>query len=151
FDKQALNCSRDVRGEILASIDMYAEIKDGGEELLKAHGHENLSQAYLRFQAYVRQAKTFYEAAETLHHRASPLNYYYSFLNFFKALIFLSDPAFTDPFLHHGLTPKVSNGPLRDQQIEVRSDGAFPKLYKLVTDQPISTGTNLKITDLLGY
>jgi hypothetical protein len=52
FNKQVLTCSGSVRDEILASIDMYAEIKDGGMELLKANGHQNLSEAYLRFQAY---------------------------------------------------------------------------------------------------
>jgi hypothetical protein len=151
FDKRILSCSGSVQDEILASIDMYAEIKDGGKELLKANGHQNLSKAYLRFQAYIRQAKTFYEAAELLHHRAGALNYYYSFLNFSKALIYLKNPTFIDHNLHHGIKPKPTSGSLRKQHIQITQDGVLPRFYKLVTDQQISAGAKIKVADLLGY
>jgi hypothetical protein len=150
FNKQVLTCSGSVRDEILASIDMYAEIKDGGMELLKANGHQNLSEAYLRFQAYIRQAKTFYEAADALHHRAGALIYYYSFLNIAKALIFLKNPAFVDHNLHHGIKSRPTIGSLGEQHIQITQDGALQRFYKLVTGQEIA-GAKLKVADLLGY
>ncbi len=74
FFKAELACAAPVKSEIIGSLEMYSEVKAFGKDLLKAHGHQDLSEAFLQFQAYTRQARTFFEAAEALHHRASPLN-----------------------------------------------------------------------------
>ena len=70
FFKADLGCAAPVKDEIIGSLEMYSEIKAFGKDLLKARGHQDLTTAFLQFQAYMRQARTFFEAAEALHHRA---------------------------------------------------------------------------------
>ncbi len=151
FNKEVLLCSASIRDELLASINTYAEIKDGGRELLKANGHQALAKAYLRFQAYIRQAKAFYESAENLHHRAGALNYYYSFLNFAKAFIFLKTPTFIENNIHHGITPRPTTGSLKKQRVIIKKDGVLPRFYKLIANHSIAANAEMKISDLLGY
>lgn len=151
LDKTILFCSAPVRDELMGSLDLYAEIKDSGKELLRAHGHKDLKGSFARFQAYIRQAKTFYEGAEILHHRASPLNFYYSFLNLAKALILLRDPNFVDRNLTHGIIQKPAAGSLRKQKIIIQPHGVFPNFYRLVTGHRLLNNATLRITDLLGY
>ena len=102
--KIILHTSDTVRSELFGSLNLYAEVKQIAQELPKKHGHRDVSDAFLRFQAYIRQARTFFEAAEVLPPRASPLNYYYAFMNFAKAYIFLCNPTFVDKNITHGLT-----------------------------------------------
>ncbi len=151
FQKAVLSSSGNIRDELLGSLDMYAEIKLIGKDLLKANGHADLSAAYLRFQAYIRQAKAFFEAAETLHHRASPLNYYYAFMNLAKGLIFLRTPTFVDHNLTHGITQKATKGSIRKQRIIIKKLGVFPLFYKLVTSRQMANNASLGVGDLLGY
>jgi YaaC-like Protein len=151
FYKVDLGSAAAVKGELIGSLELYSEVKAFGKELLKVYGHPNLAEAFLQFQAYIRQARTFFEAAEVLHHRASPLNYYYAFLNFAKAYILLRTPRFVDDNLVHGLRHKAKSSSLRKQSVRVLQDGVFPLFYKEVTSASISNGARFKIVDLLGY
>jgi hypothetical protein len=151
FFKQALGCTASVQSEILGSLDLYAEVKPIGKELLKVRGHATLTESFLQFQAYIRQARTFFEAAESLHHRASPLNYYYAFMNFAKAWILVSNPGFVDDGLVHGLQYKATSGNLRKQTLRVLSNGVFPKFYKETTRVTINNPVRFRIVDLLSY
>jgi YaaC-like Protein len=151
LNKRILRSSASIRDELIASLDFYSEIKKAGKEILRAKGHTDLANSYARFQAYIRQAKTFFESAENLHHRASPLNYYYSFMNLAKALILLRTPSFVDSNLTHGITQQPTPGSLKKQKIIIRKDGVFPMFYQIVTGHKLTNNATLKITDLLGY
>jgi hypothetical protein len=59
FFKAELACAAPVKGEIIGSLEMYSEVKAFGRDLLKARGHQDLTTAFLQFQAYMRQARTF--------------------------------------------------------------------------------------------
>jgi hypothetical protein len=122
-----------------------------GKELLEARGHQNPAQAFLQFQAYIRQALTFFEAAEVLHYRASPLNYYYAFMNFAKAYILLRTPGFVDRGLKHGLGHRPELPNLPSQRLQIARSGIFPIFYKNVTGISLGDGVTFEITDLLGY
>ena len=122
-----------------------------GKDLLKANGHTNIPDAFLQFQAYIRQARTFFEAAEVLHHRASPLNYYYAFMNFAKAYILLRTPGFVDKNLVHGLKHKAHSNSLKRQDLKVLQYGVFPLFYRCLTNAAIPQSGHFKIIDLLGY
>jgi hypothetical protein len=151
FNKNVLHCSPNVRDELMAALEFYSEIKTAGKELLRSNGHTNLAEAYLQFRAYIRQATTFYQAAEALHHRASPLNFYYSFMNLAKAVILLRTPNFVNHNLMHGISPQSKAGSLRKQKLSVKSNGVFPMFYKTIVGRPFSQNASLKIADLLGY
>jgi hypothetical protein len=151
LNKSVLSCSGNIQGELLASFDFYAEINEIGKRLLKSNHHPNPNKSFGRFQAYIRQAKTFYETAEFLHHRASPLNYYYSFMNLAKALIFVRDPTFVDHNLKHGIIQKPQNGLLRRQRVIVKKAGVFPKFYETTTRNTLLNNSSLSIVDLLSY
>jgi YaaC-like Protein len=151
FNRFSVGCSAPVLSELIGSLELYSEVKSIGHELLKAHGHHRLGESFLQFQAYIRQAKTFFEGAQALHHRASPLNYYYAFMNFAKAYIFLRTPGFVDNKLVHGLYYRAQTGTLRKQSIHVNRTGVFPLFYELVTGAKCNANSKLKIVDLLGY
>jgi YaaC-like Protein len=151
FFKAELACAAPVKSEIIGSLEMYSEVKAFGKDLLKAHGHQNLSEAFLQFQAYTRQARTFFEAAEALHHRASPLNYYYAFMNFAKASILLRTPGVIDRNLKHGLHHTAKTRSIRTQYLRVLPNGVFPLFYKEVTGIQIPQTVKCRIVDLLGY
>lgn len=120
FRKIELACASSVQGELIGSLELYSEVKAFGKDLLRANGHTNISDAFLQFQAYIRQARAFFEAAQVLHHRASPLNYYYAFMNFAKAYILLRTPGFVDRNLVHGLRHTVNSNTLRKQDLKVQ-------------------------------
>jgi hypothetical protein len=103
FFKIQMPTTNRISNELLASIQLYSEIKDIGKKILASNGHKDLAKSFLILQSYIRQAVKFYEAAEVLHYRASPLIYYYSFMNLAKAYICLQDPTFVDSGLTHGL------------------------------------------------
>jgi hypothetical protein len=151
LNKSVLSCTGNIQGELLASFDFYAEINEIGKRLLKSNHHPNPNNSFGRFQAYVRQAKTFYETAEILHHRASPLNYYYSFMNLAKALTFLHDHTFVDRNLKHGIIQRPQNGSLRRQRVVVRKAGVFPAFYETTTRKTLPNNSSLSIVDLLSY
>lgn len=150
FDRRTLICTGDLTDELIATIEIYSEIKETTLEVLKNKGHQNLEEAYLKLRAYIRQAKTFYEAAQSLHHRAMPLVLYYSYMNFAKAFIFLNEPGFVDSNLRHGIHTSYGPGGLSAQKISV-SNGIFPRFYKKITGYDLKIGTQLKPIDLFGY
>jgi YaaC-like Protein len=151
FEKVPLGCATSVRDELIASIKLYSEVEPFGTDLLQARGHQNAAQAFRQFQAYIRQALTFFEAAEVLHHRASPLNYYYACMNFAKAYILLQTPGFIDKGLKHGLGHSPQAPSLQSQQLQISKNGVFPLFYESVTGISLSKGATFKIVDLLGY
>lgn len=141
-----------VKNEVFGSLEFLSEVEEVGKKFLQDRGHTlNIHKSYLQLQSFVRQAKTFYDAAEVLHYRASTLNYYYSFLNLVKAYICLSEPAYVDGRVGHGLTHDLKGHRLSRQFVVAQRSGVFPKFYKLVTGRTLSSGTRLKIVDLLGY
>jgi hypothetical protein len=150
LNKYELRCTASIQEEIIASFDFYAEIKDLGKELLKGNQHPNPAKSFQRFQAYIRQAKTFYETAAILHHRASPLNYYYAFMNLAKALIFVQTPSFVDQNLRHGIAFTPKQGSLRNQRVRTMETGVFPSFYAAATKVKLAK-SSFKIVDLLSY
>src|SRR5216683_5730534 len=151
LNKGVLSCSGSVRDEILGAIKLYSEVNEFGRELLRANGHAKPATAFPRFQAYIRQANTFFEAAEVLHPRASPLNYYYAFMNFAKALILLKDSKFVDQRLTHGLAPNSSGGSLRRQFVHVARKGVYPLFHRHVTGKTPKPQLRMRAVDLLSY
>jgi hypothetical protein len=151
FDKNVLACTAGVQEEIIGSFNFYAEIKELGRELLRANQHPNPAKSFAKFQAYIRQANTFFETAAELHHRASPLNYYYAFMNLAKALVFLRSPSFVDQRLTHGISPNLQPGSLRRQRVNATDVGVFPKFYETATGKKLPKRSSFKIAELLSY
>lgn len=141
-----------VKNEVFGSLAFISEVEEVGAQFLRDRGHTgNIKKRYLQLQAFLRQAKTFYDAADALHYRASSLNYYYSFLNLVKAYITITDPAYVDRRTGHGLTHEGKEFPLSHQYVRSQRSGVFPKFYQLVTERSLKPRTRLKIADLLGY
>lgn len=109
FDKRVsrqLSTSAPISEEIFSTLEFHSEIDEIGWKFLQANAGCTESEAktiYPKFQAFVRQAKTFYIPAESLTHRARPLFYYYAFLNLAKALLCVKSPNLflsSDKFTH---------------------------------------------------
>jgi len=116
---------------------------------------DNHQKIFHWFQAFVRQAKSYYGSAKTLHYRSSSLLYYYSFLNLAKAYLLLIQPqGIMGQRVHHGLIydPSTPNTDFQLEIIRVRQ-GIFPMFYEAQTSNVISTTTNLSlnIAKLLSY
>src|SRR5215469_15764111 len=151
FSKNDLRGNDSIRNELFSSIELYSEVKALGREILKRNGHQDLRASFLRLQAYIRQARTFYEAAEALHYRASPLLYYYSFMNFAKAYLHLRDTKFKDTNLHHGIRLGNASGSIRGHRVVAMTKGVFPLFYERVSTISIGPPRQLSIAALLGY
>ena len=149
---QRLVTSRRVEEEIFSGLEYVSEIPEIGSQLIQKRGTalEKIDVTFSNLQAFIRQAKTFYYAAEGLHHRASPLNHYYSFLNLAKALICLHDANLVSGQIRHGLSHQLSQGDLTAQELVVQS-GVFPLFYKEVTGHEIPINTRIRVTDLFRY
>ena len=151
FYRYVVSTSDTIENELFGSLEFLSQIDEVGIEFFRRHGHaRNLKKSLLQFQAFIKQARTFYDAAEALHYRASALNYYYSFLNLAKAYITIFDPLYVAGHVYHGLTHKRQNAPLSLQFIVCRN-GVFPRFYRFITDQEIHLPTSIKVSDLLGY
>jgi hypothetical protein len=150
LNKVTLHTSDVIRNELIASVTLYSEVEELGRNILK-HGHSQLLNSFRRFQAYMRQGRTFYESAEVLPARACPLNYYYSFLNFAKAFILLRSPTFIDNNLKHGLSPGKISAKIKQQHALVNKSGVFLQFYHQLTQKHLAPGSKLKIIDLLSY
>lgn len=150
FDRRELATSDSVRNELIASIEMYSEVKDIGRQLLTSNGHINLKAAYPRLQAYLRQGKAFFKAAEQLEYRASPLSYYYSFMNLAKACALVRDPAFVDNHLMHGLSAS-GTGSLARHYVTMHKAGVFQEFYKRVIGKLPPAAARVSVRKLLAY
>ena len=121
----------DLSEEVFASLEYVSEIPNVGINFLKKAGVERPGVGFKVFQAFIRQAKTFYQAASLLHFRAAALMYYYSFLNLVKAYISIHDPKFVAGYVGHGLTlGKFASSNFKQQAIFVdKRPGVFHKFY----------------------
>lgn len=149
--RRLLSTTRSIDDEVFASLEYISEIEDVGINYIKRFGHSKPKKAFLLFQSFVRQAKTFYESASHLNYRASALIYYYSFLNLAKAYICLADPVFVSSPLTHGLRHSFQPGKFSTQYVTTERKGVFKKFYELMIDREIPPKTNLNIARILGY
>src|SRR5208282_4476057 len=108
---------------------------------------------YPKFQAFVRQARTFFIPAESLHHHARPLFYYYAFLNLAKAVLcvknanlFLASDKFS-----HGILESHTGAKFSDEGIKICDKGVFAELYKALTGIRLPKNTTLNIQEMLKY
>src|SRR5689334_3658644 len=92
--------------ETFAHLEFYSEVEAQGLAFIQGLGHSaaDAPAIFKSFQAFLRQARSFYDSGKDLHHRASPLLLYYSFLNLAKAIIVLRDPSFVAGTVHHGIS-----------------------------------------------
>lgn len=151
FRQHDLRTNDAIKDEVFGSLAFISEVEEVGKTFLKAHGQKhNIRKSYLQIQAFIRQAKTFYNAAEFLDLRASSLIYYYSFLNLVKSYICITNPTLVKGRVSHGLRYKFNPRLLSNQF--VHSDrGVFPLFYRLVTQHQLPNKTPLKIVRILGY
>lgn len=145
-----LNVSRAIDNELWCLLEYYSEIKEVGIKLFKNYNKRNTEKYFKYFQAYVRQAKSYYDSAKTLKPRSSSLLYYYSFLNLSKAAIIIDDPSVGGK-IHHGLVYDLENDlGVEKQKVKILDDGVFPKLYEWYFDHKINSQF-LNVNVLLSY
>jgi hypothetical protein len=155
-DVRQLSTSAPIVEEIFSALEFYSEIDDVGLKFLqeKAGCTEDQSKIiYPKFQAFARQAKTFFIPAESLHHRARPLFYYYAFLNLAKALLCVKNPRLflsSDKF-SHGILEKHYGAKFSDEGVEICDKGVFVELYNALTGIRLPKDTKLNIQEMLKY
>src|SRR6266566_3355362 len=125
--------SNDIERELWNTLEYYSEVEEVGLNLIQSRGLQPQSlhqEIFKYFQAFVRQAKTYYGSAKTLHYRSNSLLYYYSFLNLVKAYLLLRDPqrimGRTAQSVTHGLSYRSSTTNIDFQRETIRvHDGIF--------------------------
>ncbi len=151
WPKNVLLTNQPFDDETFARLEYYSEVENVGVEFFKNKGHSFPKRSFLLFQAFIRQAKTFYYGAKKLHYRASSLLYYYSFLNLVKARLVISDVgAITEKKMYHGLVYKRENNLFSHQSIYTK-DGVFRLFYKSIFGIDIPLNVKLKMVNLLAY
>jgi YaaC-like Protein len=154
--KRELSTSAPIAEEIFSALEFYSEIDEVGLKFLKTNAGCNEADSkiiYPKFQAFVRQAKTFFIPAESLHHRARPLFYYYAFLNLAKALLCVKNPRLflsSDKF-NHGISEIHAGTKFSDEFVEVSNKGVFVELYTALTELKLPKNTRLNIQEMLKY
>src|SRR5260370_35978123 len=86
--RQLLLTILDIERELWSALEYFSEVEEVGLNLIQSKGLQPQSdhqEIFNYFQAFVRQAKSYFSSAKTLHYRSSSLLYYYSFLNLAKA------------------------------------------------------------------
>jgi len=154
-----LTASPDIEHELWSVLEYYSEVEEVGLNLIQAKGLQPQSlhlKIFKSFQAFVRQAKSYYGSAKTLHYRSSSLLYYYSFLNLVKAYLLFRDPqrimGRTAQSETHGLSYRSSTTNIDFQREAIRvHDGIFPLFYEAQTSNVIARNSTLNILSLLSY
>lgn len=150
--RRVLNTNLANDEEALGWLDYISEVRDAGITFLRSHGHAKSPQkSFLLFQAFVRQAKSFYRSAENLDYRSSPLNFYYCFLNLAKAYILVNQPQFKGTRITHGLSYKLTPGPLSKQTIIVAKTGVFPAFYRQMIGVQLTNPVRSNVSTILAY
>src|SRR3989344_957376 len=152
-DIQPLSTSGSIDEELWTILEYYSEVESVGMGLLKRNGITNglvRKRAFKHFQAYIRQAKTYYNSAKILPSRSSGLLYYYCFLNLAKAALMLKNPSLGGKSINHGLTYKIHNFPLEKQLVHLKQNGVFEKFYEWYFGEKIKL-TSFNIKSLLSY
>jgi hypothetical protein len=152
-DSIGLTTNLDLDEEVFASLEYLSEIPSVGINYLKSLNIDRPKLRFPRFQAFIRQGKTFYQTASKLHFRAAALMYYYSFLNLVKAYISLYDPRFVVGAVGHGLTlGRFSPRPFTYQAVYTDNrGGVFQRFYELQNPGITLGRLKLNIPLLLGY
>jgi hypothetical protein len=150
--RTVLSTSRQVPVEIFAALGFLSEVSAVGVEFIKKRNPKDLNpkETFSLFRAFIRQAKTFWDAAEPLHHRAGPLNYYYCFLNLVKAYLCLVKPDGVAGKVLHGLS--VGDPPKRFSEAAARvQDGVFPLFYQAYFGRAWPERMAINILQALGF
>jgi len=155
-NKRHLSTSAPIAEEIFSALEFYSEVDETGRKFLVANAGCSEAESKIihpKFQAFVRQAKTFFMPAESLHHRARPLFYYYAFLNLAKAFLCVRAPKlFLGPEkFGHGILERHAGGKFIDECVEIKNEGVFVEMYKALTGQKLPAGTKFIVEDMLGY
>lgn len=149
----------DVETDVWNALEYYSEVEEFGLAVVQGRlpSRSDHHEIFKSFQAFVRQAKSYYSSAKTLHYRSSSLLYYYAFLNLVKAFLVLKDPdSIKGQKIMHGLSYNHPSTPNKDFSLEAvtvsNSTGAFPLFYKGVMGRSNPTkGFAFTIVDLLAY
>ena len=144
------------REELFALLQNASEIEEIGKPLIRKWrspaNERTVKQAFLSLQAFVRQAKSFYMAAEALEYRSSALLYYYAFLNLAKAYLVTHSSFDVQGFVGHGLRYKFRPQSLDRQVVTATArTGVFQMLYRSLMDQPLAPSLSLNIKRMLSY
>lgn len=141
--------------ELWGLLEYYSEIEEQGFLLFEKRGIKNKAEkrrTFSIFQSFVRQAKSYYEAAKELHFRSSSLLYYYAFLNLVKAHLCLSYPQkISNRIIKHGLKNRIlDNRHLKYQYVDLDTSGVFPLFYEHESGikSPVKS---LNVLNLLAY
>jgi len=151
---QGLVSSGNVDDELWLLLEYYSEVQDVGLSFLKGRGIISAPQRrkiFKYFQAYVRQAKSFYYAAKALPPRSSSLLYFYCFENLARAALAIYDPTSVNiKKWQHGLKTDAGNRDFRHETVVTYAEGVFPKFYNWYFGAQMKPNS-LNVSTLMGY
>ena len=152
-----LSSDINIERELWSALEYYSEVEEVGLNFIQTkvlQPQNSYQEIFKSFQAFVRQAKSYYGSAKTLHYRSNSLLYYYSFMNLVKAYLLLRDPQIVMRRIDHGLSYRstTTRSEFQLEVIRVRK-GIFPLFYEAETATDISLASNstLSIINLLNY
>lgn len=142
--------------ELWLAVEYYSNIEEVGKSYIKSLGitrKDKIEKVFKDFQAYIRQAKSFYDLAIKTPNRSSSLLYYYSFLNIIKAGIVIREPNLARKKLMHGISYKTnSNKKFENESISIISGNymVFSKFYELYFKEILKI-KKINVSKLFGY
>lgn len=155
---KAATTSRSRLDELWAFLDYKLFVSDYIELKLLKKGITSLSKKKkikANIQAYINQAKNFYNVARSSDFKSAPLPYYYAFMNLAKVKVLLDNPNCVDKKFVHGIKRWKDQGLLIERSCVVGKSSAniisvFGELYKAHYNEEIH-GKAISFKYLMGY
>ncbi|HCC67868.1 TPA: hypothetical protein DEP90_01475 [Patescibacteria group bacterium] len=149
FGKIVLRHNTEASNELFSLLEYYSEIDNVGDKWLKSRYPNNLKRksVYLTLQSFIRQAKSYYYAAEGQGFSIAPLSYFYSFENLVKAYLTVKRGNTYKQKDYHGL----NYHPEKDGRVYLIKSGVFSDFYRESMKTTISSKISLDIIKQLSY
>ncbi|WP_433725171.1 YaaC family protein [Actinoplanes sp. CA-051413] len=135
-----------------SSLRTLAEVENAGVTLFQAGAHNPID-LWREFSGYVRQARTYFDAAEKVSDTSASLLIYYCALQLAKAELLRTVPdRVYQTKIYHGISHDIANaGDPSVDRLRVMADGVFPRLYEKRMGTKLPPNTELSILELLKY
>jgi hypothetical protein len=137
------------KDELFSLLEYHSEIDSVGNDWLKSKYPNSAKRksVYRTFRSFIRQAKSYYYAAEGQDYNIAPLSYFYAFENLFRAYLTIKQGDTDKQQRYHGLHYK----PQGEGKVYAKKNGVFNDFYYETMRSKIPENTYLNIEKLLNY
>jgi len=149
INREVLLHNTEPKVELFSLLEYYSEIDSVGHEWLKSKYPNSFKRkaVYETFRSFIRQAKSYYYAAEGQDFNIAPLSYFYAFENLVRAYLTIKKGNTYKQKNYHGLDYK----PQKEGKVYTKESGVFNDFYLEMMKTKVPPKMPLNIEKLLGY